>query len=77
MEINLASELALPHHGMRINTQDGGGFAERRHRHEFYQEQGAAFFLVENLHSFLHLKGETMSKRKLCSCQPVVGGEMS
>jgi hypothetical protein len=32
---------------------------------------------VENLHSFLHLKGETMSKRKLCSCQPVVGGEMS
>jgi hypothetical protein len=73
---NQAPELAVPRHGMRINTHDGDGIAERRHRREFYQQQGAILPCVENVHSFLDLQVKTLSVLEL-SCRPVVRmGEM-
>ena len=62
---NLTPELALPHKGMRMNTQDGGGIAERRHRREFHQEQAATLSAVENMHSFLDLQDGITSKLEL------------
>ena len=65
VETNQTTEPALPINGLRINTQDRGDIAKRRHWCEFYQEQAATVSAVVNMHFVLDQQDGTMPVLKL------------